>query len=64
MNTNCYDPTFLWSVTLFTASFAQGKTSDEINFWAAVFSIVGDQLALLSLQDVSSPDGAEEMAVL
>ena len=63
MNTNCYDPTFLWCVTLFTASFAQGMSSDEIKFWAAVFSVVGDQLALLSLQAATSSDAGGETVV-
>ena len=47
MENTCYDTTFLWLVTYFSSAFVQGKTVDEIAFWAAVFTVVGDQLALV-----------------
>lgn len=48
MENTCYDTTFLWLVTYFSSAFVQGKTVDEIAFWAAVFTVVGDQLALVA----------------
>ena len=47
MENTCYDTTFLWLVTYFSSAFVQGKTVDEIAFGAAVFTVVGDQLALV-----------------
>ena len=48
MENTCCDTTFLWLVTYFSSAFVQGKTVDEIAFWAAVFTVVGDQLALVA----------------
>ena len=48
MENTCYDTTFLWLVTYFSSAFVQGKNVDEIAFWAAVFTVVGDQLALVA----------------
>lgn len=50
MDKRCFDPTFLWCVTYFSSCFAQGRTVDELSFWSAVFTLVGDQLALLATE--------------
>ncbi|MGM9567063.1 MAG: hypothetical protein ACI3W6_02670 [Clostridia bacterium] len=59
MDRQCYDTTFLWLVTYFSSAFVQGKTIDEIAFWAAVFSVVGDQLALIATE-FSNSSGDDE----
>ncbi len=59
MDRQCYDPTFLWLVTYFSSAFVQGKTVEEIAFWASVFTVVGDQLALIATE-ISNCMGSEE----
>lgn len=59
MERQCYDTTFLWLVTYFSSAFVQGKTIDEIAFWAAVFTVVGDQLALIATE-FSNSSGDDE----
>ena len=64
MERQCYDTTFLWLVTYFSSAFVQGKTIDAIAFWAAVFTVVGDQLALIATEfsDSSGDDETDDAA--
>ena len=39
-----------------SALIAQGKTSDELDLLAALFTIIGDNLALLALKAPSAED--------
>ncbi len=59
MDRQYYDPTFLWLVTYFSSAFIQGKTVEEIAIWGSVFTVVGDQLALIATE-ISNCMGSEE----
>lgn len=60
MSRRYYDATFLWLVTYYSSAFVQGKTVEEIEFWAAVFTVVGDQLALIATEFSDSGEEDED----
>ena len=42
--------------TAVSAQFAQGRSAEELEFWAAFFNVLGESLALLALSAPSADE--------
>lgn len=56
MNGNLSGENALILAAAVSAQFAQGRSADELGFWAAFFNVLGDSLALLALNAPSAEE--------
>ena len=62
MGQNCYGNNLVVFAAAFALKISQGMSADEINILGALFSVVGDQLALLAATKQAAQDCAQNAA--